>query len=266
MNRVRDEIESFKHIWEGGYHEGDPLDPMAPSTYGDIGYLSVIHVVYLMCIKPYVNESTRVLEIGPGRGAWTRSILKHAPQNIVCVDALTAEHNKFWEYVGSHTNINYFVATDFSLGMVEDNSIDYFFSFGCMCHISPDMVEEYIRNLSDKMCDGANGFMMIADYEKANMAIDNVRNLSSLRVLQSVAFNGRRYIPLKKLASAIRPQMTAHLRFRKLDEDMIPRPGRWYHMGLARALDALTRNGFLVINPDIDAVKRDPVIHFLRKR
>ncbi|MFZ2449503.1 MAG: class I SAM-dependent methyltransferase [Methylovulum miyakonense] len=265
MCRSKDEIASFQNIWKGGYHEGDPLDPMASSTYGLTGYLSVIHVVYLMCIKPYASEKTRVLEIGPGRGAWTRAILHHSPKNISCVDALSAEHNKFWEYVGNHKAVNYFVANDFSLEMVENNSIDYFFSFGCMCHISPELVEEYIKNLSHKMCSGANGFMMIADYEKANAAVGNMQVLNALRILESIAFWGRRYAPLKLISRMISPQLTAHLRIHDIDEDMIPRPGRWYHMGLARALAVFTRNDFIIINPDMDVLKRDPMIHFQKK-
>lgn len=265
MSRSNDEIASFQNIWKDGYFEGDPLDPMAPSTYGIAGYLSVIHVVYLMCVKPYINETTRVLEIGPGRGAWTRAILHHSPKNISCVDALTAEHNQFWEYIGNHSNVNYFVAKDFSLEMVENESIDYFFSLGCMCHISPEMVEEYIKNLSNKMCSGANGFMMIADYEKANAAVRNLPLLSCLRILENIAFLGRRYVPLKFIARMIPPQLTSHLRIRETEEDMTPRPGRWYNMGLNRAMEVLEQNGFIVISPDIDVLKRDPIIHFQRK-
>jgi hypothetical protein len=51
-------IENFRDVWEGGYYEGNPLEPMAPSEYGALGYVSIIHAVYLMCIWPYVDETT----------------------------------------------------------------------------------------------------------------------------------------------------------------------------------------------------------------
>jgi hypothetical protein len=46
---------------------------------------------------------------------------------------------------------------------------------------------------------------------------------------------------------------------------MVPRPGRWYNMGLPLALEILERHGFNVINSDIGALKRDPINHFQRK-
>lgn len=62
-------------LWEGGYYEGDPLDPVGRSSYGAGGYISVLHAVYLTCVRPYVNADTLALELGPGRGAWTRALL-----------------------------------------------------------------------------------------------------------------------------------------------------------------------------------------------
>lgn len=68
--------DSFKALWRGGYYEGDPLDPVGPSSYGQFGYVSGLYLTYLVCIKPYVGPNTTVLEIGPGRGAWTRCFVR----------------------------------------------------------------------------------------------------------------------------------------------------------------------------------------------
>ena len=58
-------------LWQygiGGYFEGDPLNPFGQSRYpGRLALMSVLHVVYLTCIKPYVSEDTIALEIGPGK-------------------------------------------------------------------------------------------------------------------------------------------------------------------------------------------------------
>ncbi len=56
MDRLRREIDSFRGtwkgrpLWEGGYYEGDPLDPVGRSSYGAGGYISVLHAVYLTCV------------------------------------------------------------------------------------------------------------------------------------------------------------------------------------------------------------------------
>jgi hypothetical protein len=94
---TKKELESFRDIWHGGFFEGDPLDPMGISIYGILGYMSVIHIIYLYCICPYVIQETSALEIGPGRGAWTRTMLR--ARDVWCLDALSAQHNRFWEYV-----------------------------------------------------------------------------------------------------------------------------------------------------------------------
>ncbi|HYP50014.1 MAG TPA: hypothetical protein VEQ34_03675, partial [Pyrinomonadaceae bacterium] len=94
-NRLKTEIAAFDGIWQGGYYEGDPLEPVARSNYGQIGYMSILHATYLRCIKPYIKPETAALEIGAGRGAWTRCLLP--AREVWCLDALPAEYNRFWE-------------------------------------------------------------------------------------------------------------------------------------------------------------------------
>lgn len=71
--RARLEIQAFHDNYPGGYCEGDPLDPMGRSSFGDGGYISMLHACYLLCIKPYVGpkmrgcwKSGRAEEHGPG--------------------------------------------------------------------------------------------------------------------------------------------------------------------------------------------------------
>ena len=56
--------------------------------------MSCMHATYLACIQSYIGTETNVLEIGPGRGAWTRCFVKHNAKSVICVDAQTAEDNK----------------------------------------------------------------------------------------------------------------------------------------------------------------------------
>src|SRR4051794_408332 len=117
-------------VWPGGYFEGDPLDPMGTSTYGAFGYLSVLHAVYLMCIRPYVDPETRAIEIGPGRGAWTRTLLP--AREVVVIDAVPADANGFWEYVGNRAHVQYLVDGAFDDVDLPEAHFDYLFSFGCL--------------------------------------------------------------------------------------------------------------------------------------
>lgn len=258
-------IDAFDEVWDGGYFEGDPLDPMGPSTYGLMGYVSVLHAVYLACIKPYVDTSTTVLEIGPGRGAWTRCFVECGARRIWCVDAKTADANCFWEYVGRHESIRYVKVEDFSLRAVPDDSIDYFFSFGCFCHIAPPHVETYIGNLSKKLRSGARGFLMIADYDRVTEAVRRLDMLSFERVRESPAFKGHR-LRLLRLCLAVLmkiwPLKRTHLRERPVGEADAPDARRWYHLGIDAACTMLEKHGFEVLDRDMGVVHRDPVVRF----
>src|SRR5258708_6073944 len=123
------------------------MDPAATSSYGDLGYISILHAVYQVCVRPFVGPDTAVLEIGPGRGAWTKTML--SAREIWCVDALSAEHNCFWEYIGREQQhkINYLQVSDFLCERLPANHFDFMFSFGVFCHITPEGQRAYFQNL-----------------------------------------------------------------------------------------------------------------------
>jgi hypothetical protein len=251
------EIESFKDLWKGGYCEGDPLDPFGSSTYGPLGYLSVLYVTYLTCIRPYVSNTSHVLEIGPGRGTWTRCMLN--AKEVWCLDALSADHNGFWEYLNHATNVKYFQVADLTCSMLPCDNFDFLFSFGCFNHISPSAYEEYMMSLFSKLKGGAHGFVMIADYDKYNNALASLRR-SGVNLVPS----GRRYMPLRMLEAAVNKLIPHGHCFHNKQEDLVPRPGRWYHLGTREACATLERLGYRVIEPDVEVNHRDPIIHFVK--
>lgn len=256
-DKIKDELNSFKSIWQGGYYENDPLDPMAVSSYGVLGYVSVLHVVYLTCVKPYINNGSVVLEIGPGRGSWTKTFLK--AKEIWCLDALSAEHNKFWQYIGSTEKIRYFQVSDFGCSQLPDSKFNYLFSFGTFCHISFEGITEYMRNIYPKLTSGAHCFIMIADYDKYNSALRRADNLTAFRILENRLVS--RYI-FKPLWFLLKNKFIS----KPLDtnEDDVARSGRWYNTKTDRFCTMLEKIGFRVIDPDMDILLRDPMVHFVK--
>ncbi|WP_035709256.1 class I SAM-dependent methyltransferase [Niveispirillum irakense] len=261
--RVTAEVDYFSksNLWKGGFIEGDPLDPLAPSTYSflhDMGYASLIHMVYRLAIKPYVNSDTVALEIGPGRGAWSRGILTGNPKHLHVADVLSAEHNCFWENVGRRDNVTYHQVKDCSLSFLPDNSVDYVFSFGCFCHLSPTIIAEYMKTFGRVLRPGGRGFVMYADYDKWNEAMAN-RPAYSL----GNAFSKRRTLPMRiayklwsKLFDLSRPQILD----KNQPDDM--RPGRWFHVSQESMADMARNAGLKVITADMDILFRDPIIAF----
>jgi len=250
-DRLKEELASFQKLWRGGYFEGDPLNPLGPSAYGTLNFISILHATYLRCIKPYISSDTVALEIGPGRGAWTRCML--GAREIYALDALSAAHNGFFEFLGHPRNVKYFQVTDFACVCLPDDHFNFMFSHGCLCHVSFDGIEQYARNIFPKMRSGSDCFWMVADYPKYN------RTNLTLSIWDSLA----RIVPAagRPLIAQLK-QMSAEFRPEPLEEDMQPSPGRWFNAGIARTCEMLESVGYQVVDRDVGTNIRDPIIYF----
>ncbi len=250
--------EDFSSLWKGGYFEGDPLDPMGRSEYNRLGYMSVLYATYLCCIKPYVNANSTVLEIGAGRGAWTRTML-HA-QEVVVLEAVDAKHSGFLDYVGNHNHVRHYKVDDFSCAVLPDDHFSFFFTFGCFCHLPFPAVVEYMSNVYAKLRSGAHGFMMVADFDKYNRAVQDLSRYADTR-----ACSGRRFFPVRWLWEALwktvwPPNLNPLV-------DRMPagqKAGPWYHIGTNEACKMLEGLGYTIIDTDCGVNHRDPVIHFMK--
>jgi hypothetical protein len=250
-----DFFRQFSELWPGGYFEGDPRDPLGQSTYGICGFNSSLFTTYVACIRPYVGANTTALEIGPGRGAWSKCILERGAKHLYAVDAAPAEHTKFWQYVGRTNQATYVQARDFSLDGVPDNSIDYFFSFGVFCHLKPVMSAAYIRSLAKKMKSGANGFLQFGDFDKYNKCMQSAWRHPLFRLTRH---------PLLRLFSRGKwdiPKPISKQAETNLTNEEVPR-GAWFHWSTQDACATINACGFEVVEPDIDVLWRDPVVHF----
>jgi phospholipid N-methyltransferase len=233
--------------------------PMAPSSYGTLNFMSVLHATYLRCIRPYVNSQTVALEIGPGRGAWTKALLNS--KEVWALDALSAEHNRFFEYLGNPSNVRYFQVHDLECKMLPDDFFTYMFSFGCLCHVSFEGITQYAANLYSKLRSGSNCFWLVGDYEKYNAAVATQESLSIARY---VVPSRKRYKPLQWLVRRLERKFVGEsLTPLGLEgDDDKPSPGRWYNAGTKRTCEMLVARGYRIIDSDVGTVHRDPIIHF----
>jgi SAM-dependent methyltransferase len=99
-----------------------------------------------------------ILEIGPGYGRWTQ-YLKDLCGHLVIVDlaARCIEHCR--ERFADDTNIDYHVNDGLSLEMVDDDSIDFVFSFDSLVHVEVDVLESYLAQLARKLKPDGIGFV-----------------------------------------------------------------------------------------------------------
>jgi hypothetical protein len=258
-DRLGQELASFQELWKGGYWAADPLRHQG-SAYGIFGQMGTSHATYLRCIKPYVHEQSAVLEIGPGRGAWTKTFLR--AKRVHCMDALSAEHNGFWENVGKLDHVTYEQVRDFACGSLQDDTFTYAFSYDALCHVSFEGITAYAKNLFPKLRAGADCFFMVADYEKYNAFVAALDEYSALATLLP-----KNKMPwLKALWRPVNRFYARRYGLRHLDvrEDDTPRPGRWYHAGTGRTCALLRDVGYEVRDEDVGTDFRSPIIHFAK--
>jgi hypothetical protein len=255
--------EQFFKVWPGGYYEGDPRDCMSPSTYRIYGYNSVLYTIELACIRPYVGPDTTALEIGPGRGAWSKAILARGCKKLYAIDAASSEHTGFHRYVGDDARAEYLVGSDFSLTGVPDGIVDFVFSFGVFCHLTPEQCRLYVASIARKMAPGAHGFLMIADREKYEGCRRDFARVSLYRMFAELPH--RRW-SLVRTAFLLSWRLWGNrLDLQTFDTLANNKAAPWYHWGLDAALAALREEGLVVVEPDVGVVARDPVIHFVKQ-
>ena len=224
--KLHNELNSFSHLWKDG------------TTLAKQGWDKVakerksINDIHRICIEPYVNENTNVLEIGCNGGGWTKKML-HA-NSFVGFDALTG----FWRNILPHDNIRYVQVKDFECGELENEEIDYVFSYDVFCHISYSGAKAYLKNLYPKLKDGTNLFVMIAD-------IDKYKDDNGLKKLLSLSG----FDNLQEFVD---------------DYDGEAKNGRWFFYGLDRFCEAIDESGYTLISRDVmgELDPRSPTVHF----
>lgn len=249
------EISGFEGLWEGGYFEGDPSVPLSKSCYGSFGYVSILYATFLRCIRPYISAETVALEIGPGRGAWTKCLLD--AKEVWVLDALSAEHNRFFEYLNHPENVRYIQVEDFECRELPNDYFDYMFSFGCLCHVSFEGITSYAENLFEKLRPGSNCFWMVADKDRFERFKEHANQFDVWRQLS----------PARRKLAILRPLFNLVSNLRKpefLEKDVFEasEQGHWCHAGVERTCEMLEKKGYVIIEEDVGTVPRDPIIHF----
>ena len=98
-----------------------------------------------------------VLEIGCGAGYWTKFLCENSKEvyaiDLIPKPLIENDNFKYFE------NDNY----QFDCKAIEDNSIDFAFSFGVFCHLSLDACESYLQDVMRVLKVGGSAIFMYSD-------------------------------------------------------------------------------------------------------
>jgi ubiquinone/menaquinone biosynthesis C-methylase UbiE len=126
----------------------------------------------------------RILEIAPGYGRWTQ-FLKSGCERLDIVDlsenCIKACRKRF----ASEKHIGFHVNDGKSLAMIDNNSIDFAFSFDSLVHVELDVIQLYLQELAKKLTRDGIAFIHHSNAGEFGLAFALGRSLSGV-VLNSL--------------------------------------------------------------------------------
>lgn len=160
-------IDWLKKNFGNGYDSGDILrffpDRRRREEERKIGgsYRKVFH----KCLKPFLQPDSKVLELGPGSGSWSRAILKYIPQGEL--HAADFQDVSQWLDPGQYDGrLLCYKVEDMSFSVFKDDYFDFFFSIGVLCHHNKEHIREILKHALPKMKRHAIAVHHYADWNK----------------------------------------------------------------------------------------------------
>lgn len=167
-------IEENLCAWGNNQHWTDDGDEWSQSWGGP-------EPQWFFSIYPRIQTflpATRILEIAPGFGRWTR-FLKNYCENLTVVDLTPACIEACQKRFQAESHIAYHINDGKSLDMIPDKDLDFVFSFDSLVHVEADVIEDYLDQLGRKLSDNGVGFIhhsnlgMYLDAETGKLSFEN---------------------------------------------------------------------------------------------
>ena len=107
--------------------------------------------------------ASAVLEIAPGFGRWTHFLLEHC-ETLTAVDVAPKCTESCRERFADYPQARFETNDGQSLPMVEDESIDFAFSFDSLVHVESDVLSGYLTELARTLKPGGVAFLHHSNY------------------------------------------------------------------------------------------------------
>jgi SAM-dependent methyltransferase len=175
------------HTWD---RDGDEWSGMAEhcgQPYGEWKE-SLVETFVL----PYLGSDVDVLEIAPGHGRWTQTIVSVA-RSVTLVDLNPACIQACRDRFQGLSNVAYYVNDGRSIPTVPDSSVDFVWSFDSFVHMEPDVVDAYLGEFARVLRPGGRFVIHHADKRHWSLSMIPVTGRLALpgRVVQLLAGQGR---------------------------------------------------------------------------
>jgi ubiquinone/menaquinone biosynthesis C-methylase UbiE len=143
-----------KETWDGQYNWDEGGEEWSEIWGGsDMEWYGAI----LTRIHAFI-PAKRILELAPGFGRWTHFLRAQCDQlHVVDYSEQCIERCK--KRFRNDAHVTYWVNDGRSLEMIDDESIDFIFSFDSLVHCEEDVIERYVSQLRSKLTPNGVSFL-----------------------------------------------------------------------------------------------------------
>lgn len=121
--------------------------------------------VFNQVVRPYLRADSKVLELGPGKGSWSRAILRFVPQGeLHTVDF--QDVTKWLRPEEVEGRLFCHRVADNTFSGVPTEYFDFFWSFGVLCHNESAAIREILLHARARMKRGAFSAHQYGDWSK----------------------------------------------------------------------------------------------------
>jgi len=138
--------------------------PLYGLEWGDPEVVAPLQFIKERYVLPYVNKSHRAVEIGPGGGRWTRYLLGF--ETVYAVDYHQELLDELKRGFGSHANLRFVKNAGTDFPGIDENSIDYVFSFGTFVHLDLPLIAAYLTSIKTIIRPNATVVIQYSDKTK----------------------------------------------------------------------------------------------------
>lgn len=160
-------LEWLRKEFSYGYTSGNVLSlfPDARRMHEERRAGGSYRKLFFQGVVPYLHRNSVVLELGPGRGSWSKAILQYIPEGVLHV--VDFQDVSAWlkpeQY---HGRLICHRVQDNSFDCLQDNTFDFFWSFGVLGHHGVPQIKEVLRHSLPKVKIGGIAVHHYADWDK----------------------------------------------------------------------------------------------------
>jgi SAM-dependent methyltransferase len=121
--------------------------------------------VFKEALQPHLLPGAKVLELGPGKGSWSRAILRYIPDG----ELHTVDFQDVTQWLDPNDYRGRLIChhvQDNRFEGLPDSYFDVFWSFGVLCHNEASSILHILTHARDKMKPGAIAVHQYGNWEK----------------------------------------------------------------------------------------------------